>query len=391
MSLDAIRTKLLETTPELELEESWVDVVAALVVTLNGGDIHIDLRRRRNPGDPSNKTHIDLTSGGVGLSPVTDFFSIRPNSAAILPTRLNRANLRSLNAPNIPAGTDAWLPYAIRIKRLADRNAGANPSAQLTDKNDILPLRHALDRGHSLILLRKRDGSMDALGTHRDVSAIMGGKSKRMFRNEAVPLTAPPLVTVDSEEVSTSEIELGRPRTRQPSTGQGRFADREQQALVEERGMLVAREGLETAGFTVEDVHTPALASACGLPPYPGYDLRGTTGLRRRLLEVKGTTSAGQTILLSANELNAALENPEDVVLAVVSGITLQDDPRAALGGTLRLYKWRDVGAIREITERLTNAASEMYELGLSLQKHSMKWAVRIDSRHLQEIEIRRL
>jgi len=80
-------------------------------------------------------------------------------------------------------------------------------------------------------------------------------------------------------------------------------ADQEQQRLkTEEVAMSLAWAFEESAGAIVQDVHTPELARAAGLPDNPGFDLLSThSNGERRSIEVKGLAGTGQ-IEVSSNE-----------------------------------------------------------------------------------------
>jgi len=74
------------------------------------------------------------------------------------------------------------------------------------------------------------------------------------------------------------------------------------QADVEMVAMRVASAFEEAAGASVQDVHTPELARAAGLPDSPGFDLLSVRSrAARRAIEVKGRAGTGE-IEVSANE-----------------------------------------------------------------------------------------
>jgi hypothetical protein len=76
-------------------------------------------------------------------------------------------------------------------------------------------------------------------------------------------------------------------------------------AEVELGAMRSAKAFEETAGATVKDVHTPALARAAGLTDYPGFDLLAIyppcDSRGQRAIEVKGRAGTGD-VEVSANE-----------------------------------------------------------------------------------------
>lgn len=103
---------------------------------------------------------------------------------------------------------------------------------------------------------------------------------------------------------------------------------------LELRAMQLARAHFEALGFTVEDVSATQ-----------PYDFRCTSASARVDVEVKGATTAGETVLLTPNEVQHALTKFPNTALAVVRGITLQDagtDSPHASGGTLDVHQpWR--------------------------------------------------
>ena len=98
---------------------------------------------------------------------------------------------------------------------------------------------------------------------------------------------------------------------------------------IELRAMRLARDRLEVEGCT----------DICDVSSSESYDLRCDRGGDELHVEVKGTTSAGERILLTRNEVGHAREWYPHVALVVVSGIELteRDGLRVAVGGRARL------------------------------------------------------
>lgn len=99
--------------------------------------------------------------------------------------------------------------------------------------------------------------------------------------------------------------------------------------------MTLAIEHFEADGFDVTDVssHQP-------------YDLRCTKGSERVDVAVKGTTTTpGETVLLTPNEVQHALTRYPHTALAVVHGVVLEGagtPTPTATGGTLEVHQpWR--------------------------------------------------
>lgn len=96
--------------------------------------------------------------------------------------------------------------------------------------------------------------------------------------------------------------------------------------------MSAATSHFESVGFEVQDVsHAQP------------YDLRCTRGDERVDVEVKGTTTSGETVLLTPNEVQHALATFPATALAIVRDIVLtQDEKPTAAGGTLEVIQpWR--------------------------------------------------
>ncbi len=137
---------------------------------------------------------------------------------------------------------------------------------------------------------------------------------------------------------------------------------RRHDAEVETVAMRVARAYEESLGATVEDVSTPTLARACGLPEHPGFDLRSTRANGERLaIEVKGRAGVGD-LELTDNEWARAcnlrrdywlyvvyncagpeprlyrIQDPFDRLLVRARGVTIQEEEifRAAEGADVR-------------------------------------------------------
>jgi hypothetical protein len=102
---------------------------------------------------------------------------------------------------------------------------------------------------------------------------------------------------------------------------------------IELRGMTVATEHFEAEGWLVKDVSATA-----------SYDLEATSAAIEKHIEVKGTTSLGQEVLLTPNEVKHARTYP-DVALTIVHSITVTptDAGPVAEGGELVLYDPWDI------------------------------------------------
>jgi hypothetical protein len=111
---------------------------------------------------------------------------------------------------------------------------------------------------------------------------------------------------------------------------QGFLESADARRAVERRAMDVASAHFRNEGYIVDDV-------SLRMP----YDLQCTKGAEVLFVEVKGTTSDGSVVLLTAGEVRFASTHANQMVLAVVSDVAL--DAEASLiasGGVLRLF-WR--------------------------------------------------
>ncbi len=99
---------------------------------------------------------------------------------------------------------------------------------------------------------------------------------------------------------------------------------------VERHAQQMAEEHFISLGFDVEDVS----ASDC-------FDLRCTNGSGEVRVEVKGTTGAGEAVILTRNEVAHAREQGPRMALAIVSGIRLEkrESDVLAKGGILRVIR----------------------------------------------------
>ncbi|MBF4161598.1 DUF3883 domain-containing protein [Nocardioides acrostichi] len=112
--------------------------------------------------------------------------------------------------------------------------------------------------------------------------------------------------------------------------GQGRRLDAKLRKQIEDLAQARLTERYEDEGWTVEDLRY-------GNP----FDAKATKGGDVLYLEAKGTTTAGERVIVTRNEVAFAREHPGECVMGIVSGITLNAagdvDPAS---GELRLYAW---------------------------------------------------
>jgi hypothetical protein len=153
----------------------------------------------------------------------------------------------------------------------------------------------------------------------RLLGAIYAGERTAPY----VPGDAPPEV-IDAEE-SAAEA-AGRRRSPQPKRRGIRLSQEERRA-VELWGVRQAIEFFEAQGWNVKDVGARE-----------SYDLLLVRGDDRLRVEVKGTTSQGQQVVLTRAEVEKQRQLSPDNALVVVHSINLDRTakPPTASGGVLR-------------------------------------------------------
>lgn len=127
-------------------------------------------------------------------------------------------------------------------------------------------------------------------------------------------------------EVADAETAIAINAGKKSRRGQGFRLSTAEKRAVEQRAVDVVSEHLVSTGFAVKDV---------GLKE--SYDLDARSAKQHLKVEVKGTTSLGQEILLTANEVVLHIESYPDNALGVVHSIKLNrlEDPPVASGGIL--------------------------------------------------------
>jgi hypothetical protein len=135
----------------------------------------------------------------------------------------------------------------------------------------------------------------------------------------------------------------------QRAGGQGFGLSATQRKAVELRAVAVATEKLIELGWeTIVDVGATQ-----------SYDLDCTRGDEKLFVEVKGSTGAGGSVILTKNEVDFHRTSFPHNALAVVSGISLDKDQAIASGGNLHwLSPW-------ELHERDLTPLSYIFSTGI--------------------------
>jgi hypothetical protein len=120
---------------------------------------------------------------------------------------------------------------------------------------------------------------------------------------------------------------------RSARTSQGFLVSPAVKKAVEEHAVQIAKSHYEKKGYAVKVKGKP-------------YDLHCTHAKDNQVfVEVKGTQTSGDEVLLTRNEVKFARQNKTDMALFVVHGITVDKlvDPPSASGGTTRLREPWDI------------------------------------------------
>jgi hypothetical protein len=171
---------------------------------------------------------------------------------------------------------------------------------------------------------------------------LRGANERRWFiaprRRRADEPSWPLAASVDAavrgarrEAAETNEVEAAREALAElagaAAEGQGYGSFTPRRRAIEERAMTVATDYFSERGWTVRDVSSNR-----------SYDLECTRGDDMLHVEVKGTTSRGNSILLTANEVAHARDFPH-TALFVLYGIRVRaGDPPVATGGRARVF-----------------------------------------------------
>ncbi|WP_026423426.1 protein NO VEIN domain-containing protein [Actinokineospora inagensis] len=143
--------------------------------------------------------------------------------------------------------------------------------------------------------------------------------------SEAVPGELAPEI---SDAISVADRVAGRRRA-----GQGMRLSHAERAAIEDHSVALARGHLEAKGYSVRDFGATE-----------SYDLDARRRSERLYVEVKGTTSLGEEVILTKNEVDLNDEKYPNTMLIIVSGIHLDRTtiPPNASGGSVReAHPWR--------------------------------------------------
>ena len=167
----------------------------------------------------------------------------------------------------------------------------------------------------------------------RDTTAAVGllGELYRALELGRAPTSTPPEVLAATDAVA----DVSRPNGAKPKGGQGFGLTTAERTVVELHAMGLAQGWLAANDYTnVRDVHRTHSCDFLALKD--GVEIH---------VEVKGTTSAFGSILLTANEVQLhQIQHPNNVLI-VVHDIDLLSLRTKASGGQVRVFEGWDIGA----------------------------------------------
>lgn len=199
-----------------------------------------------------------------------------------------------------------------------------------------LGFEERLSRAYERTTAFSKTYSIDALPTDdeliRDTSAAVNllGELYRALELGRAPTSTPPEITAAVEATS----QVSRPNGPTRKAGQGFGLTAAERAVVEDHAMAMAHAWLSDHGYAdIRDVHK---TSSC--------DFIAIKDGEEFHVEVKGTTSAFGSILITASEVDLHRSRHPNNVLVVVYDIDLAPMRMKAHGGTIKAFEAWDVG-----------------------------------------------
>ncbi len=141
-----------------------------------------------------------------------------------------------------------------------------------------------------------------------------------------------------SEESADAAVDAATSELETAGLKQGFASSAALRKVLEDYSVSLAVAYYKKRGFTVELLGKP-------------YDLNCVKGQHRLFVEVKGTTTSGEEVLLTPNEVEFTRQNAEKMELFVVSGINVLDTGNrlvASGGASWLVSPWRP--ASRDLT-----------------------------------------
>jgi hypothetical protein len=179
-------------------------------------------------------------------------------------------------------------------------------------------------------------------------AVVFAGHLKRVYDAEVLGLapTAPPPEIIEVERAASGQIQ-------RRGKAQGFGLTVAERLAVEQHAMALAKAHLQKLGWQVRDVSATR-----------PYDFDCQQGGQEMIVEVKGTTSTGEQIAVTYNEVEAHRDRHPNNALIVVHSIDLmraQEPPKANGGKLLMLSPWKiEESHLRPIAFRCSVQCAEL-------------------------------
>ncbi|MER5938432.1 DUF3578 domain-containing protein [Streptomyces sp. NPDC001928] len=241
-------------------------------------------------------------------------------------------------------GTTIWTGGVFKPRRLADLRSrvdwalpllaeatAGRPDLHRTIELDArTPLGRGYEPGNVLAIAYERN-QLPAQETLLDDLHFMTGLLGTLYKAERLTPYIPGDPTPEVVEAEQSAAKTAGRRSRSGSrpsrSGQGFLLTAGERRAIERHSVRMATEHFVAQGWKVKDVGDKE-----------SFDLLATRGERRLHVEVKGTTSTGQEVILTRAEVEKQRRYYPDNALVVVHSIELdrtQEEP-ATSGGVLQ-------------------------------------------------------
>lgn len=151
-------------------------------------------------------------------------------------------------------------------------------------------------------------------------------------KDPLMPGIDPPEIRALATEIEEAAGRITHAKSSRGSNGQGFGLSRQQRDAVEQHAVRIARNHYEGQGWKVKDVGATH-----------SYDLHCLRDDEVMIVEVKGTTSRGRSIILTANEVRIHEEKYPKTALFVVSQISLggsKEEPTVSGGVAREVHPW---------------------------------------------------
>jgi hypothetical protein len=294
---------------KIRLGETELD--AAFEVEMHNGDLTVVFASRSGKRGSSSARHVDYEPG----------LEILLERLAALDATVSQIRLHPANGNEGSRLTPHGYTFPLALRRVIDLRQFRRALSRAQQQTDREP--GAKGSGNPTKRIRihvagPRHGRPEQLETE-----LATGRNLS-------PVQAPRPTVEEAFEVLAASDMSGAPPDRQRSTpspiGQGMGLTASERRAVERRAVTVAVEHFENEGWSVRDVgNTESFDLVC---EKDGVELH---------VEVKGTTGAGERIILPRNEVLHARRYPH-VALAVVSEVRLvKGVPPVAEAGALRV------------------------------------------------------